>query len=161
MKTAITFVFSLFCFALISQPVVNSDWIPKIGFKASTTEVEDAPEDPGPAGENVTWDFSSFMVPDSAESIEFTFVTPESTPYAASYPDATLAFANDEFEIYSYLIADQTGIHDLGSNFGGAIESNYSDPQTFLIFPLTFGTTFEDDYAGTSSFVGVTTYMRS
>ena len=98
---------------------------------------------PGSAGANQTWDFSNL-----ASSATFTigFVDPATTPNAGVFSAATVAAA--QAPIYDYYIANSSEYTRMGAD-NGQTQIPYSDGQTQLTFPMTYGTSFVDSFAAT------------
>lgn len=99
--------------------------------------------DPGAAGANVTWDFST-LAPFS------TFTSPWVAPSAgllAIYPAATVTFSNQSlFQPYQ---AASDAFRSLGYSQGITLTSEVlSDPADELRFPFTYGDTYTDTFSG-------------
>lgn len=147
-------IFSLASFALAqfstwAQPVIQStnvvDFVGDFYFGETTNFT------PGPAGANQTWDFSNLELTLGGQD------TPQvvgNTPFAAQFPTANNCykfsgiFPQDRY-YYQNVSATKYEIIGLGiSTLGG---NNYTpNPRTFVTFPYTFGTVFNDTYKTTT-----------
>lgn len=162
MKIIITF-FTLFLGInlVIAQPVVNSDILLTIGDERPVSYVETV-FNPGDAGENITWDFSSLQ-----ESYEATWyaVDPENTGLSNLFPDSDIAFnipateriADENNGWTFYNTGDGEEISLLGSVFLLANEEGFDttyfgldDPDLLFEFPMTYADQFSDDISGIS-----------
>lgn len=100
---------------------------------------------PGPAGADLTWDFSN--LPDTSTA-STSFSTTEGNPSASSYAGANLVEDLGEGfnDFYSYTAA---GIDYHGmANPSYSVLMVYQDPQRLMTFPCTLGTTWQDVYGG-------------
>ena len=131
------------CIALLSaaacaQPLIaDSTNIVPIGYGDSISVITSAVS-PGTGGANHTWDFSA-LAPTTAGYA--TFVTPASTPFAATYPTATRAVKIDipTGTIYEYDIVSNTKWEQLANNVTATTGDNYSvNPKTMLPFNFHF-----------------------
>ncbi len=117
--------------------------------------------DPGPAGANQTWDFSN-ITPTFTSSPNA--VTPESTPYANSFPEATIAFAqSNENSSYIYSQISTSEILNVGiaNTPDGGVELiiHYTDPVKLLKYPFSFSESYTDTYYTSYSMMeGMTTH---
>ena len=157
MKTISTFFFSLFLCFLIAQPTVTKDWAPQIGQTLSSQVAAEAP-DPGEAGANKTWNFAEVIPNDTLPAFPFTYVDPAGTPFASDFPTATLALTTMGINTYSYSRVTDDKIEMLGNGLEGTgFLQTYSDPITEIVFPFTFGSTFQDTFAGIAALMGIQT----
>jgi len=72
-----------------SQPTITSAVAGGIGDEFSYTSVNTSDFDPGPTGENVTWDFSGIST--TGTLTDYTLVDPSVTGEAAAFPGANVA----------------------------------------------------------------------
>lgn len=153
----------LLCLAvtgLVAQPSIQ-----QISMHAGDAVVID-PDFPiteaGPGGANAVWDFSGSSF--SGLEMVHTAMLPTSTPYAANYPDATMAlhaewFDGYEIEIYAYMSFDG-GYTDHGEFLlfdGDEYPGVYTDPLLFFTLPLTTTSSGEDTYISVDEYVGGST----
>ncbi len=148
MKKTFT-ILSLFLgiYTVQAQPEINSLVIPKVGQTIKAYVKEDPTVTPGNAGANQLWDFSNVTFTEFEES---TTVDPSKTPYASSFPTATLAETSDNvnYAFYKMTATEQVllgnhGVDDEGEEMTVA----YTDPLTIIKTPLTYNGTQSDDYS--------------
>lgn len=134
--------------ALAAQPSLQYD---NLGLPGSAYDlygiIEPGSSDFGLEGEATDWDFTSSIIDLVGAAI---FTLPQNTPFGADYPDADVAllvinYANFD-SAYDYFDVQPTGISRLASSIDGAYPEVYSDPSTFLVFPLAYGGQYQDDY---------------
>ncbi len=116
--------------------------------------------DPGPAGANQNWDFSN--IPSSFSSTE-TAVTPESTPFAGDFPEASIAFHyTGDNEAYSYAeVSTSAMLNDgVGLDPGGNNEYiiHYTDAVMLMQYPFSYSDTYTDSYFSAYTFEGMLTH---
>lgn len=107
---------------------------------------------PNGGGVGTTEDFSG-LVTDSTVTVDY--VAPASTPNGAQFPDADLAWADDNGNYTYYNVSDAV-FEDLGWDLNGTV-SVASDPETWAVFPLGYGTTWSDAHAISFTAGGITT----
>lgn len=97
----------------------------------------------GASGANRTWDFSGVIA--IGESTKVTYVSPETTPAAADFPDATVAteYTDGGDSAYSYYFTAGTHIALLGM---ATLDVNvvYNNAEVLMTYPFSFGSTFSD-----------------
>jgi hypothetical protein len=97
---------------------------------------------PGPAGSNITWDFSGLVIgPDIQTS---TIISPAATPYSDSFPLANAATKNNGN--YSYIKCDSTEYTSLGSANSNSVFI-LSDPMIYYKYPVSYGYSFTDSFS--------------
>ncbi|MFT7589939.1 MAG: hypothetical protein ACI959_002160 [Limisphaerales bacterium] len=132
---------SIISFPILAQPTINqTDITPVIG--ESSELFATGYIDPGDPGENMTWDLSSLSGPSSMIQI----VDPAITPNASEFPEATLAVELDG--AYDYIESTPTTYSRVGV-FGAGVIFPYENNQIQLVFPITYGTAFTDDFRTT------------
>lgn len=91
-NTIFTFLGLLLANVLIAQPTIDQTVLLQVGDIANVQPFPQAIAafDPGPAGADVSWDFSSVQAQGAAYS--WKAVEPSTSPYADSFPSATLAY---------------------------------------------------------------------
>lgn len=129
-----------------NTPAAGDDYIAQ---GCDTTGME-----PGNSGANVTWDFSSLLP--EGEAVTEQYVSPGSTPYAASFPTATIV-QNVYNSIFLYYNVTETSQSLLGMGNSVMVEV-YDDPEILISFPFTFNSILTDPFAATYDVLGLTTY---
>lgn len=124
-----------------AQPTITAATAGTIGDVFSFDMVNAEGFDPGTGGENVTWDFSGITL--DGTSSGYTFVTPGSTGHGDLFPGANVA-ADQGADNYVYykINASEWSLHGV---YTPVTTLSYSDPETYLTFPLTYGSTFSDN----------------
>jgi hypothetical protein len=150
----------LFCTCIaLAQPTVKTDWLPVFGDVLKTvTLTSESAVDPGPSGANVTYDFSSLMTPDTPDVAILTVVDPTTTPFTDLFTDADIALINTDFGLYTYAKTSGGCLENIGTSVGGLFLQTYSDGQVIACAPLNYQDSFDDSYASTSEFLGVSTF---
>lgn len=96
---------------------------------------------PGPAGANVTWDYSNASAYTTAALL---VEAPSTTSYGSSFSTSTACLTVPVQNTYQYF----TGNGSL--NYTGAVGNGtviaYSDPEKFLEFPIQFGASLIDQF---------------
>lgn len=107
---------------------------------------------PGSSGAGQTWNFSSLNgTPGTG-----TYTAASSTPYAASFPSANLAFVNGT--TYAYYLTSASAYQGYGS-YSTSATMPYSNPEDILHFPFALSNTYTDPFV--ASFVsGGYTFLR-
>jgi hypothetical protein len=106
------------------------------------------------AGANVTVDWST--VSGIGSAINQAFVTPGSTPYASSFPSATVASAavsQGGTTGYTYYNNSASKLELLGVATS-QVMLPYQNPQTVFSFPIAYNNTYSDDFASDYSLSG-------
>ncbi|NTW34494.1 MAG: hypothetical protein HGB12_18045, partial [Bacteroidetes bacterium] len=99
----------------------------------------------GPSGANQTWNFAALVVNPTLNTQ--TCVAPSTTPYASSFPTATVAISNGSSNYEYYKI--NTGEY---INLGMVVSANvipFSDPQKIVSYPFSYSNTLSDNIAAT------------
>lgn len=158
MIRTLTPLFFLAATGLFAQPT-----IPQISLAAGDVLVLDAAfpiTDEGPAGNNVTWDYSALGF--TNDQWTYTAQLASSTPFASEFTGATMA-------LVAQLTADYTGYFYLDFNGGfndhgelidddgDEIINVNTDPLTFYTTPLTISSSGTDTYFTESDFAGMAT----
>ncbi|MFL5753943.1 MAG: T9SS type A sorting domain-containing protein [Bacteroidia bacterium] len=113
------------------------------GDMSTSTPAADTLAQEGPGGANQTWNFSTLNLGTASSS---TYVSPSSTPYAASFPNATVAAGSGS--TYDYLKCNSTSY----SLEGGAQPNStviYSNDQLLFTYPFTYNSVVNDNFSGT------------
>jgi hypothetical protein len=142
---------------LIAQPTLTKDLVGVIGANFGTLVAKEMVH-PGPEGANVIWDYSFVTPDDTIPPVVIEFVDPFDTPYAADFPNANIAsklvgISNfwNYFELTDQAFISWGSVFEAGP---AASYLRYSDPWVNLEFPFTYGSSFSDDFAGTTGVVG-------
>lgn len=105
----------------------------------------------GNSGANQNWSFLSLIRQDSSN---VTFVSASSTPYAAQFPSSNLASTNDNSN-YNFMTTSSSNMFING--YGGPdLLVSYSDPQLYLQYPFTYGSSFTDNFSAEYTLNGST-----
>ena len=143
-----TIILSLFSIGIAAQPVITySGNAPQIGDYLNYSALPyGSTFDPGPAGGNQSWDFSDVQ---SIISLETIAVDPASTPNAADFPEATIAFhdPNSSYEDYSYSQISSSAMFHLGNDQGSGNVFPYTDSRKEMQYPFSYNDTYTDTYS--------------
>lgn len=114
---------------------------------------------PGSGGASQVWDFSTAT---SAGTQTFSFIDPSTTANAASFPTATVTTYNPANTVLNYLSTSASALAAEGFFYGAPTNMivSYSNPQTVLSYPFSFGSNFTDTYSGTYT-SGTSTIIRN
>lgn len=96
----------------------------------------------GSAGANKKWDMSMLK---SEEADTMLFLTPDSTPYKASFPSANLAYKISSDTSYHYLTTSASSLMLNGSKTA-TIATNYYPAAISIPFPLSYNKVFKNNY---------------
>ena len=151
-KTTLLFLLTIgSCSAVIAQPVLTATGIvPVVGNVTSTTS--SAWVSPGTGGANQTWNLA-FTNSGTSSS---TGVTPGSSPYAASFPQATVAFNGGG--VWTFNKGTTAAWQNCGLVNGSGTVLSYSDLEDFLRFPFPYTNTYTDTWSVTYIQGGYTYY---
>ncbi len=148
-KYYIIIVICLTSLGLTAQPLITYNAnAPQIG-DVYHFSGDNGSYDPGPAGANQNWDFSN--IPSTFSSSE-TAVTPESTPFAGDFPEATIAFAQSESNetfIFSQISTSEmlnVGLGNAPANGGDELIIHYTDAVKLMQYPFSYTDTYTDSY---------------
>ena len=97
----------------------------------------------GNPGANRTWNFTNIILQDS---ISQTWVNASATPYTALFPTSNLSFTNNTAFAYATTSLSEYVLNGFAEP--GTLLS-YSNPQTVMKYPFTYGNSFQDDFAFT------------
>ncbi len=156
MKKFTLLFISLFAIqALFSQPVLNSSLNFTIGDTYRYDGYSDVINiDPGPGGANLVWDFSTISGGSYYEGEGVICVDPSTTAFAdsAAVADADIcirSLENPDFGPYQYFECNNTSQNLIALGFlatGNTSFGTYTDIQTALEFPFTYGDDFNDTW---------------
>lgn len=152
MKTCIsTTLFVTLAVILSAQPTITRGDLFGPGDEIFSVDVTIVP-DAGPSGENVVWDFSSVQ-PD-IEVFGQLAVLADTTPYFADYPQSNIALYTEALgtQVYQYSLVDNSAVQQMGSVIAGFTQEIFQDPATYITFPCTYNSQWDDDFAFTITF---------
>ena len=145
-------LFTSHCFAQVTLTSANN---PAPGDADRYVECDTAGITEGNSGANQNWNFQNIVRQDSTV---VNFVASGSTPYAASFPNSNVASSNDD-TTFSYLTTSQNGI--LVNGYGGPdLLIPCSNPQSFLEYPFSFNSSFNDQFSATYTAFGSETFRK-
>lgn len=135
---------------LFAQPSLNQDdFLPQLDSLITQTIGPFA--DVGPAGADVTWDFSDLM---------------ESATYTAVYTDSDNTPHSDSFDGAIYALDNGVGTFVMFKSSASKLEvlgfdhilgaQVYDDPETYMDFPLNYMDSGTDDFSGSWNFGSAT-----
>ncbi|HLF63533.1 MAG TPA: T9SS type A sorting domain-containing protein [Saprospiraceae bacterium] len=109
--------------------------------------------DPGMSGENRTWDFST--IPVGKDVIRIGIANADTTQYFADFPNSNIAEVStfDGGQNIEYDRVTNSIFELLGSVTPGVATLTYSNPLTYLEFPFTYSSQWQDTYANTFDFI--------
>lgn len=141
-----------------SQPQITSSFNPVPGDNYTYVTVNTVIT-PGSSGSQVTWDFSTIQIiynPNTGK-----YLNPSLTPYAASFPGATVAFEDYQpAGTYHYFIASPTKYEKIG-DANVVITNVYDNPATFYTYPFTYNTKVTSNYACTTQISSTMTLEKT
>lgn len=156
----ITILFFLLAFSginTVAQITVSSSYSPVVGDRFAYSNVDTNNVTPGSSGANQNWSFTFINV--ASDSTVLNYVSPLSTPYAASFPSATVAQYQQSASSYTYFSSSPAQLvnHGVGNSSSVVVNSN---PEVVMQFPFTYNSTFSDDFQLQFTTSGITTYRR-
>ena len=143
MKNIYTLLFMIgLVSGLYAQPVINQNNYPVAGDSYSGIYDFTISWNPGASGPNITWDFSTLA---SSSTQAFSYTSPSSTPYAATFASSDLSLSQLSVN-YSYFFSSATKFEISGvvTAFPTTIIRPFSDPQKVITFPFTYLNNFKD-----------------
>lgn len=153
---------------LFSQPTLTSNLNFTIGdtYRYDMyTEVVDI--DPGSGGANLTWNFETISGGTYLEGDGAICVEPSTTPFAdsAAVDNANICIRDEDdpdFGPYQYYDCNNTSQNLIALGFLGAGNnsfSTYTDIQTALEFPFTYGDSFDDTWESMMFYIDLGYYF--
>jgi hypothetical protein len=142
---------------VFAQPTYTQASFPAAGTVLTSIMVDPTGLSPGNGGANQTWDFSAAIL--TGTSSMSNVVTPASTPYASSFPTASLAQSQvnaggSSAYVYYTLNASYAEMIGLVSVSPSAtINYSFTDPRRVMNFPWTYNSTFTDASTGIASYI--------
>lgn len=169
MKRTTLLVISIFALqALFSQPVLNSDLNFTIGDTYRYDLYTDVTSiDPGSGGANQTWDFGTISGGTYLEGDGAICVDPSTSPFAdsAAVANANICIRSEDnpgFSPYQYIEFNNASQNLIALGFlgeGGNSYSPYTNPQTALEFPFTYGDNFDDTWESMMFYIDLGYYF--
>jgi hypothetical protein len=140
---------------LEAQPTLQNNVFPSIGSAVTTAAATDSNAvSEGAAGANITWNFGG-LLPDLETVTTSNFQSPTGTPYEPLYPASNLcAVIFDSINLYNYFQKTSTELNLLGFATQD-FDLNYTNPQTVMKAPLSFGNSYTDTYRGSLDAGGI------
>ena len=154
MRTII-FILSIYASQAFGQMTLTSSYNPVPGNVEAWAICDTANINPGNSGANQTWNFTSLIRQDSAR---VTYLAPGSTPYSAQFPTSNIA-SNSGDSGYNYGTTS-SGSFLLNGTQSPQILIHYTDPQTDMQYPFTYGSSFTDNFSANYS-VGTTQIIET
>jgi len=154
-KFTLLFISFLAVQVLLSQPVLTNSLNFTIGdtyrydMYHEVTNIE-----PGPGGANLVWDFGNVTGATYIEGEGGICVDPSTTAFAdsAAVANATMCLRNEETpdnSPYQYMESNNTSQNLIAMGFlagGSANFTTYTNPQTVIEYPFTYGDSFDDTW---------------
>ncbi len=142
-----------------AQPVLNNAVVPKIGDVVKITEADTLNVNPGNAGANQTWNFSSWHIASGTTPTQYLYLSPVGTPYASDFPTANIVTKIDQdTAVYAYFRSEPNQYALLGVESLVFVQ-NLSDPDAQLKFPTNYNGSYLEDFAYTTdAYTGVIFY---
>jgi len=100
---------------------------------------------PGDTGANHTWDFSSLTL--ATGNINTAYISPGSTPYAASFPAASVSLYESSLFTYTYYKVSASSMNLIGIANPG-LTLPYNDEEIYTKYPFTFRSFYNDNFHG-------------
>ena len=147
MKSLLSFVFTVLCSYLIAQPTIERANMITLGSKMDIAVGGSV--NPGKAGANQTWDFSTHKVSPGGS---ISFVDPKNTPFSSLVKDANFTYkiSLPTGNRYIYFKMSDTKFEQLLNNFDSSAnfsKSSYlDDPKIDFTFPMKFKDSIADSW---------------
>ncbi|MBX7107379.1 MAG: T9SS type A sorting domain-containing protein [Chitinophagales bacterium] len=155
MKLLLTFILALWLtLPSYAQITITSANTPDAGDNFVAQGCDTTGVEPGNSGANITWNFSS-LVP-SGETVTYEYVAPEGTPFASSFPSASIV-QNVLNSLYIYYNVNESSQSLLGIG-GSVMVEVYDNPELLISFPFTYNSTLTDPFSASYEILGLTNY---
>lgn len=132
-----------------------------MGFTAKIAMADTMGVSEGAAGGNMMYDYSTLS--QVGNTITYDYILPSATPYGNKYPGANLAFLSQTTQGgsgFTYLKTTATGYEILGVATT-ELQLVYSNTQMLAQYPITYNSTFSDNFEGVgTSSQGFTTNRK-
>ncbi|MBS1519236.1 MAG: T9SS type A sorting domain-containing protein [Bacteroidetes bacterium] len=140
---------------LSAQIVITSSNNPLPGESSKSVRCDTTGITEGNSGANQTWNYSGIVRLDSTVT---NWVSASSTSYAAQFPNSNLASTSDNTS-YTFYAGSSSEFLYYGIGDPSLLNS-YSNPQTLMQYPFTFGGSFSDVFASTYINGVATSYLN-
>jgi hypothetical protein len=142
-----TLLISLFAIAK-AQPTLNqSDFQPVL--ETPFTQSIGNYVDVGPAGADVTWDFSNLVEESNFMAV---YTDSDNAPHSDSFSGATYALENGTFTLLMFKSsASKLEVLGFDNQLGAQV---YDNPETYIDFPLNYMDSGTDEFSGSWNFGG-------
>ena len=157
MKTSLLLILFFSCIAITAvaqSPTLtsaNSTFTVGEEFFSQTVKAASVPELNG--GENQTWDYSNII--DSGNIIGVGAVTPQSTPFADSFPASNLVVKTLNDSAFLYYSAQTSNLSQLGVSAIDGTTIRYIPSKIYLSYPFSYTSFVSDSVAQVSASLGV------
>lgn len=144
MKPILSAVLLLLCTSLLAQPVFTAADFAEVPGYQVPLYVGDYYA-PGPANTTFNLNRSNSVLGAAAEAFN---VTPQSTPYAGSFPGANYASRGlIDTTSFTYGLLNETGLYQYG-NYSPTSHLILNNPELLLRLPMDFGDSWSDTWSG-------------
>lgn len=149
-KIILLAILAPFTFAVKAQvPFTSADILTTIG--TNFTMHSAISQDPGQSGVGQVWDYSDMLynslVP--AQIVEYGSPNPN-----ANYPEANQIFSYNDDQYFEYFAVSDSSFDVYGQFQSGGLEMFYTDPNTFIRFPMNYEDIIEDVFVSHYSMPG-------
>lgn len=152
-STFLFFALALSGSSLLAQPTLTASGMNPVIGDVITNHICNYTS-PGSSGANQTWNLA--LTSNSVSTI--TGVAPSSSPYAASFTQASVGFNNSG--TWAYYNSTASALQNNGIATAAGTVMSYSNPEDLLHFPFTYNNSYTDPWAVT--YVQATyTYYRT
>lgn len=156
MKTLSTLVLFLFGSMLNAQTLTYSNFSPSLSYTLPINIANNSSYNTtlsSTTGSNVTWDASALSLQAGAPTVHFSYHPSSGTPQGSQYPnsnyceyDPALVSAVD----YNYYGINVDSLIDWGTYSPDGSHEIFQNPDKRLIFPFSYGQSFNDTYQKTN-----------
>lgn len=149
-KILLFIILASFTFAVKAQePFTSADVLTTVGTNFTMYSV--SPQEPGEPGNGQVWDFSDMlyntMIP--AETVETGSPNPN-----AVYPEANHILSYNFGQLYEYYAVTDSAFDIYGQFQPSGLELFYSDPNSWIRFPMNYEDAFQDEFVASYSMPG-------
>jgi hypothetical protein len=151
-KKIFTLLLSVIASGINAQPTLTSANEATVGTSLHYIFVDSSTAQPGSSGANQTWNFSTIIPNGLSHTDEWVSVA--STPYAANFPGTNIVqlatdTAGNDVYLYHNITSSSTELKGMGVDAATTpYIMNYSNPETIKQFPVTYNSTFSDNFSG-------------
>lgn len=147
-NTTIACLTILISLSVFGQPIINYSDI-NHNFSANSFLIQDSSIQPGEAGENVTWDFSTLNLPLVGT---LRLVPVSQTPYHVSFPTSNFCYEVTNSSVaYQYFDLRPNSFEFLGQATASHVFVYNIDPVKIFELPYNYNSSFTDQYATTAT----------